>query len=120
MIKWTFLERKKYLRIQNWSPFVSTWSRCRDNGDQRLVIHRYRLCSICLAKLPIGEFGEKYVVLFATVSSPKLTMTKRMNEENIRLTSEMVKNRRNTSKKKEKKEKKEEEYTRLTYKINAG
>ena len=30
-----------YRRIQNWSPFVSTWSRCPDNGDQRLVIPIY-------------------------------------------------------------------------------
>ena len=28
----------KYSRIQNWSPFVSTWSRCCDIGNQRLVI----------------------------------------------------------------------------------
>ena len=30
----------------------------------------------------IGELGEKYVILFATVSSPKLNMTKRMMTEN--------------------------------------
>ena len=36
--------KRKYRRIQNWSPFVSTWSRGPDNGDQRLVIHiEYRI-----------------------------------------------------------------------------
>jgi len=31
--------KRTYRRIQNWSPFVSTWSSGRDNGDQKLVIH---------------------------------------------------------------------------------
>ena len=53
--------------------YVNIWQVVTHNSNYK--------CSICFAKLAIGELGEKYVVLFATVSSPKLTMTKRMTTE---------------------------------------
>ena len=71
----------KSAKVYNLTKF--SFFRVSHNEQFPLILKDSTLwpCSICLAKLAIGEFGEKYVVLFATVSSPKLTMTKRMTTE---------------------------------------
>ena len=48
-----YISRKRtYRRIQNWSPFVSTWSRWGDNSDQRFY-YLFHGCFLCYPQIPV-------------------------------------------------------------------